>query len=130
MDRPIILIVDRDLDSRLIFRTALEWRGYSVFETGEPPEALELARRLGPDLIIGDFPLPTEASKPPVTEAALRGEVTDKRAQVLNVTARGLQSECASPLDQADAVLLKPIEPMRMVREVEKRLQGADARPN
>jgi two-component system phosphate regulon response regulator PhoB len=124
MDRPIILIVDRDLDSRRIFRTALEWRGYSVVETGEAPEAVELARRHGPDLIIGDFPLPTEGSSPPVTEATLRGEVPHARPQVLNVTARGIASDCASLQDAADAVLLKPVEPMQILREVEARLGG------
>jgi two-component system phosphate regulon response regulator PhoB len=124
MDRPIILIIDRDLDSRRIFRTALEWRGYTVVETGEPPEAVELARRHGPDLIIGDFPLPTEGTRPPVTEATLRGQVHHKRPQVLNVTARGLASDCASALDAADLVLLKPIEPLTILREVETRLNG------
>jgi two-component system phosphate regulon response regulator PhoB len=122
MDRPIILIVDRDLDSRRIFRAALEWRGYSVVETGEPPEAVELARRHSPDLIIGDFPLPTEGTRAPVTEATLRGEVQHKRAQVLNVTARGLASDCVSAMDAADAVLLKPIEPMKILQEVATRL--------
>ena len=120
-DRPLILIVDADLDSRAIFRTALEWRGYSVVEASEGPQALELARRHGPDLIIGDFPLATAGTQP-LTEASLRGEMRDKRTHILTVTARMLGAQTTSVRDAADAVLVKPVEPMRILREVERRL--------
>jgi CheY-like chemotaxis protein len=124
MDRPIILIVDRDRDSRAIFRSALEWRGYSVLEASEAPEALELARRHTPDLIIGDFPLHTHTSKPPLTEAALRGEMRQTRPHILTVTARPFGTERSAVREASDAVLLKPVEPMRILREVDARLGG------
>jgi two-component system cell cycle response regulator DivK len=122
MDRPIILIVDADLDSRAIFRTALEWRGYSVLATGEGLEALELAKRHAPELIIGDFPLPSDGARQPLTEARLRGEMPHTRPQILTVTARLFGEERPVQREAADAVLLKPIEPMRILEEVESRL--------
>jgi two-component system cell cycle response regulator DivK len=127
MNRPIILIVDTDLDSRAIFRTALEWRGYSVLDTGEGREALELAREHGPDLIIGDFPLPTSGAHQPLTEALIRGEMPDTRPHILTVTARTFSLDRSEDRDAADAVLLKPIEPMRILREVERRLGSPSA---
>jgi CheY-like chemotaxis protein len=122
MDRPIILIVDADLDSRAIFRTALEWRGYSVVETGEGPEALELVRRHSPDLIIGDFPLSTAGGRQPLTEASLRGELQSHRPPILTVTARLFGHGKPTSQESADAVLFKPVEPMRILKEVEIRL--------
>ena len=121
-DRPVILIVDADLDSRAIFRTALEWRGYSVLEASEAPQALELARRHVPDLIIGDFPLATAGTRQAVTEAAMRGEMQNKRPHILTVTARLFGATTPLTRDDADAVLIKPVEPMRILQEVESRL--------
>ena len=129
MDRPIILIVDRDRDSRAIFRSALEWRGYSVLEASEGPEALDLARRHTPELIIGDFPLHTAGSKPPLTEAVLRGEMHDNKPHILTVTARLFGTERSPAREASDAVLLKPVEPMRILREVEARL-GEPTKPH
>jgi two-component system cell cycle response regulator DivK len=122
MDRPIILIVDADLDSRAIFRTALEWRGYSVLATGEGVEALELAKRHSPELIIGDFPLPGDGGLQPLTEVQLRGEMPETRPHILTVTARLFGLDKPIQREAADAVLLKPVEPMRILEEVESRL--------
>src|SRR5215469_8450368 len=56
--KPRILLVD---DERAIvesLRYALEKEGYDVLEAGEGGEALELARRTAPDLVLLDIMLP------------------------------------------------------------------------
>jgi len=119
MDRPVILIVDLDWDSRVIFRAALEWRGYSVLDAGEPLQAIELARKHAPDLIIGDFPM-HGVGKDPLTEAILRDEVQPARTRVVTVTARPSEPDRYPGREAADLVLMKPLEPRRILLEVER----------
>src|SRR3712207_2506401 len=56
--RPLVLIADDDDDTRLLFRTVLEIRGYSVIEALDGEEAVRLAESARPDLILMDGSLP------------------------------------------------------------------------
>lgn len=56
--RPLILVADDDDDTRLLFRTMLEIRGYSVIEATDGEQAVQLAESAGPDLILMDGSLP------------------------------------------------------------------------
>jgi two-component system, cell cycle response regulator DivK len=53
-----IMVVEDDADSRLMMRTLLEMKGYSVIEAGDGQEAIEVAERERPHLIIMDLQLP------------------------------------------------------------------------
>lgn len=55
---PLIMVVEDDADSRLMMRTLLEMRGYGVVEAGDGPEAIEVAERMLPHLVIMDLQLP------------------------------------------------------------------------
>jgi two-component system, cell cycle sensor histidine kinase and response regulator CckA len=52
------LIVDDREDDRRLLRYNLQWHGYQVVEAGDGQQALELARRERPDLIIADALMP------------------------------------------------------------------------
>ena len=119
MERPVILIADLDRDSRVIFRAALEWAGYSVLDADEPGRAMELARQHAPDLIIGDFPMGAVGGYP-LTEAMLRDESRPTRTRVFTVTARPSDTWPYAGREAADLVLMKPLEPRRMLTEVER----------
>ena len=56
-DQTIMIVEDYD-DTRLMLRQALETRGYRVLEAINGQEAVELARREHPDLILMDLDLP------------------------------------------------------------------------
>lgn len=56
--RPLVLVADDDEDTRLLFRTLLEIRGYSVIEAHDGEEAVRLAESARPDLILMDGSLP------------------------------------------------------------------------
>ncbi len=57
MDRRKILIVDDELCIRLLAKSALG-RDYTVLETSDGEEAIEIARRQKPDLILMDIMMP------------------------------------------------------------------------
>jgi CheY-like chemotaxis protein len=51
---PRVLIVDRFADSREVLRTLLERRGAATLEAARPEDAVQLADRFRPDLILLD----------------------------------------------------------------------------
>ena len=55
--KKILIVEDNDLNLKL-FRDLLTAHGYDVAETKEGTEAVELARRFRPDLILMDIQLP------------------------------------------------------------------------
>jgi CheY-like chemotaxis protein len=56
--KPLIMVAEDDADSRLMMRTLLEMKGYSVVEAADGQEAIEVAERERPHLIIMDLQLP------------------------------------------------------------------------
>lgn len=53
-----ILVADDRATSRELIRTVLEGCGYTVYEAADGVEAVELARRAQPDLLILDLQMP------------------------------------------------------------------------
>ena len=56
--RPLVLVADDDEDTRLMFRTVLEARGYGVIESADGEETVRTAESARPDLILMDGGLP------------------------------------------------------------------------
>ena len=56
--QPLVLVADDDADTRLLFRTVLEIRGYSVVEAADGEETVRTAESARPDLILMDGSLP------------------------------------------------------------------------
>src|ERR1041384_3505746 len=57
-NQPTILVAEDDEDNRLVMKMLLELRGYRVLMTANGHEALTLAERESPDLILMDLRLP------------------------------------------------------------------------
>lgn len=55
---PLVLVADDHEDMRLLFRTVLEARGYSVIEAADGEEIVRTAESARPDLILMDGSLP------------------------------------------------------------------------
>jgi CheY-like chemotaxis protein len=55
---PLVLVADDDPDTRLLFRTVLEMRGYCVIEAADGEETVGAAESAHPDLILMDGSLP------------------------------------------------------------------------
>src|SRR5215213_11753196 len=56
--QPLVLVADDDPDTRLLFRTVLEIRGYCVIEAADGEETVRSAESARPDLILMDGGLP------------------------------------------------------------------------
>ena len=56
--RGLVLVADDHEDTRLLFRTVLEVRGYSVIEAADGEETVRTAESAHPDLILMDGSLP------------------------------------------------------------------------
>ena len=56
--RPLVLVADDHEDTRLLFRTVLEIRGYCVIEAADGVETVRSAESARPDLILMDGSLP------------------------------------------------------------------------
>jgi two-component system cell cycle response regulator DivK len=57
--RPTVLVAEDHDDTRLMLRVLLEQRGYRVVEARDGLEAVEVARRERPHLVLMDVSLPT-----------------------------------------------------------------------
>lgn len=57
-DGPTIMVADDTEDARFVLRTFLESNGYRVVEARDRREAVELARKECPDLVLMDLNMP------------------------------------------------------------------------
>jgi two-component system, cell cycle response regulator DivK len=55
---PTVLVAEDSKDTRTMLRRAFELKGYRVFEAEDGQEALEMARRYRPSLIVMDLNMP------------------------------------------------------------------------
>jgi CheY-like chemotaxis protein len=56
--RPVILVVDDDLDARLIYRRYLTVKGCHVYTARDGSIGVEMAKRKRPDVIVMDLAMP------------------------------------------------------------------------
>ncbi len=56
--RPVVLVVDDDLDARLIYRHYLTVKGCHVYTARDGSIGVEMARRKMPDVIVMDLAMP------------------------------------------------------------------------
>lgn len=55
---PTVLVAEDSRDTRVMLKRAFELKGYCVFEAEDGQEALEIARRYRPSLIVVDLNMP------------------------------------------------------------------------
>ena len=55
---PSVVVAEDSVDTRIMLKRALEVKGYRVFEAEDGQQALELARRHRPSLLIVDLNMP------------------------------------------------------------------------
>lgn len=55
---PTVLVAEDSPDTRIMLKRAFELKGYRVFEAEDGEQALELAKRIRPSLIVIDLNMP------------------------------------------------------------------------
>jgi two-component system, cell cycle response regulator DivK len=120
-DAPLILIVDDNPDSHVIYGTVMKHFGYQVLVAEDGQEAIQKAKREGPDLIVMDLSMPGLDGLR-ATEV-LKDDPATKDIPILVLTASA-SKEDRIRLDEigCEAFLSKPAEPKTVAQEVQRLL--------
>jgi two-component system cell cycle sensor histidine kinase/response regulator CckA len=120
----LILVVDDNATTRKLLRIALLAEGYVVAEAGDGATAVRLAAENPPALVLLDFRLP-DLDGPEVARQ-LRALLPD--LPIIGLTGWVHVEEGRSFPDGFADLLLKPVEPSRVVEIVERHLEAAAPR--
>jgi adenylate cyclase len=121
-DPPLILIVDDNRDNRMILDARLASQDYATAQAGDGEEAIEVTRRLVPDLILLDVMMP-KLDGFEVTHR-LRTDKTLPYIPIILVTAKTALSDVVQGLDAgADDYLTKPVEHAALTARVRAALR-------
>jgi two-component system chemotaxis response regulator CheY len=119
MPAPTILICDDEPHLRELMRVSLD-AGYSFAEAADAAEAIELADRLHPDLVLLDVMMPGQNGLTVIEELRSRPDLRETR--ILVVSAFAAESDRAAAREAgADGFLPKPFDPEeleKLVREL------------
>lgn len=113
-----ILIVEDHADIRRLIRMTLEFEGHQIHETVNAEEGLEAVKRLRPELLLLDVMMPGSMDGLALcrlvkSDPALGGP------WVVLLTARGQRQDIeAGMMAGADAYLLKPFSPLKLIETV------------
>ena len=112
-----ILIAEDERDIRDLVAFTLRFAGYEVFAAPNGEEAVELASKVNPDLILMDVRMPRmtgyEACK------VMKANPLLKDIPVVFLTARGQETEIQQGLEAgAEEYLLKPFAPDQLTTRV------------
>lgn len=119
-----VLIVDDQADLRRLVRWSLEMLDVPVElqECSDAAEALQIARSIKPDVVLLDVMMPGPLDGLAVCRE-IRADDALKGTRVVLVSARGQASDVRSGVDAgADAYIVKPFSPQRLLETVEKLL--------
>ena len=116
-----VLVVDDERKIRDLVRSYLEREGYDVLDTGSGDSAVDLARRLQPDLVVLDLGLPDLDG-----EDVLRALRRTSQVPVVMLTARASEGDRVAGLRLgADDYVTKPFSPRELVARVQAVLRRA-----
>jgi DNA-binding response OmpR family regulator len=111
----LVLVVDDERKIRELVRSYLERAGIDVVTTGSGAEALELAARARPDLVVLDLGLPDVPGDEVARELRSGGDMP-----ILMLTARAAEADRVRGLELgADDYVTKPFSPRELVLRVQ-----------
>jgi len=114
-----ILVVDDNLNNRLVLMSLLEPLGFELLEAVDGLEALELTKQHQPDLIITDLVMPRMNGAELID--AIRNIPTLAKTRILMVSASSFNaSDRAGAIEQSDGFLAKPIDINRLFAMMEE----------
>jgi CheY-like chemotaxis protein len=118
-----VLVVDDEDDIRHVARLALgRVGGMEVVDTGRSEDAVDLAARESPDVILLDVMMPGRDG--PATLAALRADARTTAIPVVFLTAKAMPDEIERLRALGAAgVLTKPFDPMTLAASLRASLE-------
>ena len=123
MPKQVMIVEDNELNMKL-FRDLIEASGYTTIQTRNGMEALDLARKHRPDLILMDIQLPGMDGITALKQ--LRAEPKTKTIPVIAITASAMTHNRQTMLAEGfDGYQTKPISLKDFLGEVERVLAAA-----
>jgi two-component system, cell cycle response regulator DivK len=114
-----VLLVENDGDTREIYATALQHNGYIVLLAKDGGEGVRIAQEHGPDLIVMNLAMPRVDGLS--ATSLLRDDPRTATIPIVACTGFSYNDGAERAEDAgANAYLEKPVEPSRMVQEVER----------
>ena len=119
MDSRVVLVVDDNEDSRIIYGSALRHAGYAVHTANDGIQGVESAVANAPDLILLDISMPRLDGMQAL--AQLKDNPRTAAIPVVAVSARVNKEQHDAVLRAGfSEVLLKPITPARILESVKR----------
>jgi CheY-like chemotaxis protein len=114
-----ILLVENDVDTREIYSTALQHYGYAVLVAEDGGEGVRIAVEQVPDLILMNLAMPRVDGLR--ATSILRDNPRTAAIPIIACTGFAHDDGAEAAQDAgADSYLEKPVEPSRVVQEVER----------
>jgi len=122
-----ILIVDDQVEVRELVDVTLRVGDHEILHAERGEQAVEIARREKPDLIIMDVSMPGRMDGLQATRA-IKGEPETRDCTVIILSAKGQEAEIQKGYEAgADDYFVKPFSPLDLVKKVEALLgEGPD----
>ncbi|MFA5352610.1 MAG: response regulator [Thermodesulfovibrionales bacterium] len=120
----LVLVVDDNDKNRKLLKIILEKKGYEVKEAVDGRDAVEIARKEPPDLVLTDIRMPVmdgiEATR------IMKSEEPTKSVPVIIITSSAMKGDRERLMAESgcDAYIAKPLD-IREVLEVVERFIGA-----
>jgi len=116
-----VLVTDDDEDLRLLCQLHLEMGGFLVAQAANGQEALDVARRDRPDLILLDIMMPVKDGWDALAE--IKSDPTLRDVPVFVLSGKGQRSDQDRALALgADAFIAKPFQGPALVTRIRERL--------
>ncbi len=114
---PLILVVDDEVDILTLLEYNLERAGFRVAKAKEGPEAMELATKRRPDLIVLDIMLPDMEGTEVLKRLKQSGET--RHVPVIMLTAKGEEVDRIVGLELgAEDYITKPFSPRELILRI------------
>lgn len=124
--RPLVLVVEDHEDTRVLLKTMLEMRGYSVSLAGDGEEGVRLACRERPRIVIMDATLPRLDGL--AATRRIRSDPALARVPVVFLSGHAQPGFRAAALDAGGTdFLVKPVALEELAAALERHLHAADA---
>jgi CheY-like chemotaxis protein len=122
--RAVVLVAEDHEDTRLMLRLMLEYRGLGVVEAGNGAEAVDVAERERPDLVLLDGSLPSLDGFD-VTRRIRRSEALS-RVPIVFLSGHAEEAYQDSARDAGcDEFMIKPLDTRQLDRILERHLGAA-----
>ncbi len=113
-----ILIVEDHADIRRLIRMTLEFEEHDIHEAVNADEGLEAVKRLRPELLLLDVMMPGSMDGLDLCRL-VKSDPSLGLPQVILLTARGQSQDIEAGMNAgADAYLLKPFSPLKLIETI------------